>query len=276
MNAFDAYAPLTEQVEVPTKLSHKQLLEEFRRFAFNNAGFRAGLLDELSIRSRTGEAMEPDVFPEDHISVTYEFEATRQRYLEGEFAAESDTRPKESKELTFFMSVIATRDAIDMPAYIAQQAYGISDPQAAVDEAGRSAVDHRICFRIATDSRWLSTMESYTFTDSEGDIVSYTSLDSDEAYQFTAEVAGDEEDDDEDEDSQPLTSDELDQLHLTLETLPDQTPVESIEIWEQLQALEESLEGGVELAKTEDAQLAQAYATFQLFKQSLRRQLGLD
>lgn len=276
MNAFDDYAPLTEQVELPTKLSQKQLLEEFRSFAFNNASFKAGLVDELFIRSRTGEAMEPDVFPEDHVSVTYEFEATRQRYLEGEFETEPDTPPREVKELSFFLSVIATRDAIEMPAYIAQQAYGISDAQQAVDEAGRSALDHRIRFRIATDSRWLSVRESYTFADSEGDIVSYTSIDSDEAYRFTAEAVSDDEDEEDDEDNPPFTSDELDELYLQLETLPNQTPVESIEIWEQLQVLEESLDGGIELAETEDAQLAQAFATFQLFKQGLRRQLGLD
>lgn len=274
MSSIGEYAPLKDDIQVPPRLSHKMLLTTFREFAFNNAAFREGLIDEVTVSSMTGERMGPDRLPTDHIKVSYEFEAARLRSLElvAKKEGAEGVEVQERQELMFCLTVMAVRDAIEMPTHIAMDAYGISDPEEAANSAGSSALEHTISFRISTNNRVLTSNDSYTYKDREGYIVCIATVDEDSNFVFASETGA------QDEESVPSydgPADLLDDAHLELETISNASPDEIINTWEQLHALEQSLGGGFSLAEKEDERLRQAYSSFVIFREGLRRQLGL-
>jgi hypothetical protein len=283
-DAYESYGPLAVQVEVPPRLSDKMLIDSFRSFAFNNAAFRTGLIDELAVTISTSEEMAPDELPLDHISTSYEFEAIRERFIEEalvdwQAAGEKpEDKPQERRALCFRLSVIAVRDAIPMPAHIAIDQYGIQDAAEAVDNAGSSAVKHEVRYQISTDHRVLRSSESYEYIDCRGDIVAH--LEADTAGFLGAAAIEDAEEmdpgygylesgDDDFEEGNP------EPISLLPEGMTPEDAEEVAKLWLQLAELEEHMDMNQSLARHEDEMRRQAYRSFYIFKESLRKQLGL-
>lgn len=247
MSALEEYAPLNHSLQQERTLSSKSLLAEFRNFAFNNAAFRAGMIDLVQLRTIEGDELEVDAVPTDEVSVGYEFEATRLRNWD---------RPKRSI-LSFSLTVIAIRDAIEVPAHIAMNAYGIDDPEEAVMEAGKGSVEHKKRFTIGNTARDLQVCESYQYADNEGDILARFCTCEDDT----------------------CTSQDVVLLDSPESELPadaaDMDKCDSVAaIWTTITDMEMAF-GAQEEARQYDQNLLEAHHSLLLFKRGLQRQLGL-
>lgn len=260
MSTMEQYAPLADDIELPVRLAPRTLLVAFRTFAFNNVAFRDGLLDEINIAVTSGERKPADVDePPDYLQMRYEFSAKRERYVERLNDDEGDPtdETREYREVAFKLSAVAVRQAVPMPAYLAQEYYEIEDAEDAVEEGGLGRLEHGIEFSISTYDRTVYTSESYRYVDDSDNTVGYAATDSgpsrihDDLIHY------------------------LDSVHRNLEML-DGEEREAVSLPE-LQSLEAhaDLDSWATRAAQEDEYLRLAFKTFTLFKDGLRRQLGL-
>jgi len=260
MSTFEEYAPLAQTEELPARLSPKLFLQEMRAFAFNNAAFRTGDEDEIVIKITAGERKPADIDePPDHLRMHYEFKANRERYVErlDDEEGQPTDQTKEYRELAFKLSSITVRQTVQLPAYLAQEYYEIEDAAEAVEEGGLARFEHAIEFSISTYDRTVYTSESYRYVDDRDNTVSYAATDSgpgrihDDLIHY------------------------LDSVHRNLEML-DGEEREAVSLPE-LQSLEAQadLDSWATRAAQEDENLRLAFRTFTLFKDGLRRQLGL-
>lgn len=273
---MDILAPILPPEELPQRPTDSLLIRDMRSFAYNNKAFKARKKDELTLRTSLGEHVPKDGFLQDYGKTGYEFEAIR---------TPLDTEPKRSM-LTLQLSVIVMRQHVELPAHIAVNAYGasFSNAEQAIEVVGSSDLEHRLKFSISTATRVLSTCESYAYIDEEGQLVNYACTC--EPSYFYMSVESDDDDDDEDYDyveyetsepssedpgEGPYSSGDIQPQH---ESLPTQDTEETQRTWELLGAIEASMTEDV--AHKQEEQLLRAFSSFELFKRSLRHQLGLD
>jgi hypothetical protein len=269
MNTMEEYAPLADNIELPQRLSPRVLLQDMRAFAFNNPSFKNGMSDELFIEVAEGESQINDDKFDDYIRVGYKFEASRYHHLH-----DNATRA----ELRFQLSIIATRSYVALPAHIATDAYGIDDPEKAVENGGYGSREHRIDFMVSTFQRVLNVCENYRYLDEHGDTVAFTCTceqgltTSEEPHADEELITEDDEDDEDDDETQEI--DDSPAPRPVHEAIEFQNPVEAAELWNQLAAMEQNFTDE-DLGIQEDQYLRQAYAAFTLLKRGLQRQLGL-
>jgi hypothetical protein len=260
MSVFGNYAPLADACTPPPNLSPGLLLREFRKFAYNNAAFKAGLIDGIYLKMIEGDELEPDNVPTDEVSVGYIFSADRVR---------NSNRPYRP-EVAYQMSVLVVRDIIEIPAHIAMQYYDCDDPKLAVDQAGNGALEHEKRFTITNLGRSLLVCDSYTYKDDEGDILSYACTCPDKEPVAPPYILSGR-DDDEILYSSPhsISGSSVDHEAITLE---DADTV--AELWAGMAEFESGF-GYAETTRQKEQDLQEAYISFALFKAGLRRQLGL-
>lgn len=259
------FMPELPPEDLPKKLSVATFLDELRAFAYNNRAFRDGHSDKITLASSEGDIEPTYARPtKDYTEVTYEFSAYRRR----------PPRPQDRPHLLFNIAMVITRSNIDLPPYIAQDAYGFEDPEQAVASAGSASFEQRIEFVTSTATRTLSSEEVFTYTDGDNDMLSQSSNCDDHNHpwliQTSHETTEGEEDEDDADDLALLVPVKRDDR----EVITDISKAEADFIDQTLAELDQEWTVA-DAAEKEDADLRMAYAAFVLFKRGLRTQLGL-
>jgi hypothetical protein len=241
---------------VQEQLTSRQFLRDLAAFANNNPAFRTGIVDEIELKICEGERVEDSEDAQGHVQLGYEYTARRYR-----FHPDSGQRTITAFEL----SLVATQDSIALPPHIAVGAYGLEDPEEAVEAAGLCTLHRKLMFSISTAQRTLATCESYTYIDAEEDIVN--SVCSCEEQSTRSVLVDIDEDDDEDLTTVPYLSQSSRIEH---EALDPQTPEEAIELWTALENLEPFL-----VEPDDQENLRMANFIFVGMKKTMARQLGV-
>lgn len=234
--------------DIPARLSGKDLLDDWRSFAYNNPRFASGQQDEIYIRASTTDKIRAEV------PITTE----GFKYLAARTQNEQD--PKRPI-LSFSVSALATIEAVQLPPHLATILFPeMETPAEAVKAAGAVTLEREKKFSISTVMRQIVLCDSYVYSDKDGNILNA-------ACSCPPEAA----EDDEEENTQVFFIDAAPQA--TLQSYDELTTEEGSDVFLQLMEAEAAF--AVDSEMQTDQNLREAFASFLLFKQGLRQQLGL-